>query len=92
MIGNNFVIFADRILGLGETDELSCDFSTLMHQLIETVLSVRPWFTENDWAGFDSWVQTDASLRHSFTIAFHLKLLDMRWESQQCLAVRQYSP
>lgn len=76
-------------LRLGEADEFSGDHSTLVHQLIETVLAISAWFSENNGT---SMVRESLSLQSdSFTVGFHIKLLNVGWESQQCLAIWQQS-
>ena len=58
-----------------------------MHELIETVLTVSTWFSENDWADINSFIVSDSIFGYGFTIAFHVTLLDMSWESQKSLAI-----
>ena len=59
-----------------------------MHQLIETVLAIRAWLAENNWSSVDTVSQSSSSLATRLTIALHIKLLDVGWEAQKCLAVR----
>jgi len=79
-------------LRLGVSDKLSWNSATLMHQLVETVLSVGSWLTENYWATVDTLCISDTVPRHSLSIAFHITLLDMSWESKKSLAIRKNGP
>ena len=89
VVAHDFVVGVDRSLGLRKSDELGCDHTPLMHQLVEAVLAVSPWLAENDRARVDTLVETNAVLRARLAVALHVELLDVRWEAQECLAVRQ---
>ncbi len=60
-----------------------------MHQLIERVLSISAWLTEDYWASFDS--QSDTVSGDTLTVAFHVKLLNVGREFQKGLTVRKYT-
>ena len=87
MICNHFGGVIHRGLRLSETNELGCDSATLVHQLIETMLAIRSWFTQNDRAGVNAFIEADSALAASLTIALHVKLLDVSREAEQSLTV-----
>ena len=89
MIRDWLTFNAYRILRFSEADELCGDDPSLMHQLVETVLSVRSWLTKDDWACFDSWSKAYSLTSHSFSIAFHVELLNVGWKFKQSLTVRK---
>lgn len=89
MICDNFISKVDVGLRLGESNELRRDDSALMHQLVEAVLAIGPWFTKDDWTCLDAWSISHSSLGHAFSITFHIQLLDMSGESNEGLAIRQ---
>lgn len=60
-VRHEFLVGAHRLsrkhdgrLRVGEADELGRNGPTLVHQLVETVLSVRSWLTEDDGASLNS--------------------------------------
>ena len=89
MIRHRLAINLDWVLGLRVPDELSGDHPTLVHQLVETVLSICPGLTKDDGASFDSWAQADAVTGDTLAIAFHIKLLNVCGELQKSLRVRK---
>jgi hypothetical protein len=84
------VVIAQRIERLSERDEIERDQPrALMDELVEAVLPVRAGLSKDDRTGVDSSIESLSSLTNAFTVTFHVKLLDMRWESDQCLTIRQ---
>ena len=80
MIRNYFRIFTNRILGLGVPNKFRSNWSTLVHELIETMLSICTWLSKDNWASFYS-TKANSFYRNTFAITLHLKLLDVGWES-----------
>jgi hypothetical protein len=60
-----------------------------MNQLVIGMLPVRAGLPKDDRTGVDASIESLSSLIYAFTVAFHVELLDMRWESDQCLRIRQ---
>lgn len=58
-----------------------------MHKLIETVLSIGSWLSEDDGSAVDTLVKWNTLSGDNLTIALHITLLDVRWESQESLAI-----
>lgn len=87
MVGDRFSLHHHWSLRFGISDELSRDYPTLMHQLVKTVLTICSWLAKNDWSCVNSLGISDSMSSHSFTIALHVTLLDVGWESQKSLAV-----
>ena len=50
MIVDYFRGIVKRRLRLREADELGRDGATLVHELVEAVLSIGAWLTEDDWS------------------------------------------
>jgi hypothetical protein len=74
-------IHSDWSLRLGVANELSRDDSSLMHKLVETVLTISSWLSKNDWTAINSFIKWDSFSSHNLTIALHIALLDVSWES-----------
>ena len=91
MVSHRLSLKVDWCLGFAEADEFRCNHSALVHQLVKTVLTVCSWFAKNDWASVNASVESNSVSVYTFTIALHVKLLDMRRESNQCLTVWQDS-
>ena len=70
-----------RGLGLSETNKLSSNNSTLVHQLVKAVLAIRAGLSENDGTGVHSSVKSETVLGYCFAVTFHIKLLDVGRES-----------
>lgn len=60
-----------------------------MHELVETVLTIGPRLSKDDWSRIDVRGEPDSILSHSLSIAFHIELLDMSRELEEGLAVRK---
>jgi hypothetical protein len=89
MVAHGLVFKINRSLRLAEANKFCRDKSSLVHQLIKAVLPVRAGLSKDDRTGVDSSIESLSSLTNAFTVTFHVKLLDMRWESDQCLRIRQ---
>lgn len=89
---NDFLRVVSARLGRRKADKFSGDGAALMHQLVETVLAVGAWLTEDDRASVHARCESLAFKSDTLSIAFHIKLLNMSWESEECLAVWQESP
>ena len=72
MIRHGLSINLDWVLRLCVPDELSGDHPALVHQLVETVLSIGTGLTKDDGASFDSRTQADAVTGDTLAIAFHI--------------------
>ena len=92
VVVDDFSVKLDWCLGLGEANELSWDHSALVHQLVEAVLSVGAWLSEDDWTTIDAFIVANVVSSHGLTIALHVALLDVGSESDESLAVRQNCP
>ena len=76
------------LLGFRESDEFHGTDSALMEQLEETVLSIGARLSKIDYGCL---VIDDFSMRvHSFSVAFHVQLLDVGCELAKCLTIRNY--
>ena len=74
------------LLGFSESNEFDWDGSSLVQELEETVLSIGSRLSEVDNCCF---VCNSLSFQiDSFSIAFHVKLLDVGSELAQSLAIR----
>jgi len=62
-----------------------------VHQLVEAMLPICSRLPKDDRASLHSVVQACPIDAATLTIALHVKLLDMSWESEQCLTVRKDS-
>lgn len=92
MICDGFPIKLDRGLRFGESNELSRDHPSLVHQLIEAVLTVGAWFSEDDRASINTFGIPGPINSNSLAIAFHVNLLDVGGKSVKGLAVRKDCP
>lgn len=89
MIGDRFAIELDGSLGFSKANEFRRDDSTLMHELIEAMLSIRARLTKDDRTSIDTFRVSDSVDRHPFAIAFHVDLLDVSREPVERLTVRE---
>ena len=89
MVAHGLVLKKDRSLRLAEANKFCRDTSSLVHQLVKAVLPVRAGLPKDDRTGVDASIESLSSLTNAFTVAFHVELLNMRWESDQCLRIRQ---
>lgn len=87
MIGNSVSWNSGWSLRLSEANELSWNNSALMHQLVKTVLAIGSWFSKYNRTSVDTCIESCSILSDSFTVALHIKLLDMRWKFKQRLAI-----
>lgn len=79
----------ERCLWFCEPNKLYWNDSTLMKKLEETMLSVSSWFTKiNNSCLIANLFSMNI---YSFTIALHIKLLNMWSKFGQCLTIRNYS-
>ena len=85
MIVHRVVLDQVGLLWFGETNKLDWGHSPLVEQLEETVLAVGAWLSKID----DSCVVCDdfTLLVHSFSVTFHVELLDVRGKFAESLAV-----
>ena len=60
-----------------------------MHQLVKAVLTICSWFTYDNGTSLDSRVKSSAIFRASFSITFHIELLNVSWEPQKSLTIRE---
>lgn len=72
VVCNNLIFEVDMSLRLGESNEFRWDNSSLVHELIETMLTVGARFTENNRTCLDSGIVSYSTFCHAFTIAFHI--------------------
>ena len=72
MIRDRLAINLDWVLGPRVPDEFSRDHPALVHQLVETVLTVGPGLTKDDGTSFDAWSQADTVTCDTLAIAFHI--------------------
>ena len=63
-----------------------------MHKLVEAVLSISAWFTDNDWPSVHPFIQSDTGFAACLSIALHVELLDVSGEPEQGLAIWQDRP
>lgn len=89
MSGDDFLGVVNSGLGLGESNELGWNDTPLVHELVEAVLTIGAWLSENDWTSVQALSESGSLERHSLSIALHVELLNMGRESQQSLAVWQ---
>ena len=87
MVVNDFRSVIHRGLRLSETNELGCDSTTLMHQLVEAMLAIRSGFSQDDRSGVNAFIKADTSLADSLSIALHIELLNVGREAKQSLAI-----
>lgn len=78
------------LLGFCEPDELGWDGAALVHQLVETVLAVGAGLTEVHYSGLIR--KQFSSEVHTFSITFHIELLNVWDELAQSLAIGKNSP
>ena len=93
-VGHQLVVTADHFsrvvhvdLRLRVSDKLGRNNTTLMHQLIEGMLAIRARLSKDNRPGWDG--KRHSSDSHTLAVAFHVKLLNVRWETQEGLAVRE---
>ena len=87
MIANRLSLHRDWSLGFCITNKFSWNHTSLMHELIKTVLSVCTRLTKYNWSCINPfWISYSISC-HSFTVAFHITLLNMGWESKESLTI-----
>ena len=91
MVGDYFFRGIFGSLRFGKSDELSRDGSSLMHQLVETVLPVGARLSENDRSSFNPIRESGSVHSYTFSIALHIKLLDVCREAVKGLAVGEDS-
>lgn len=92
-IGHQLIVVAhglafnlERSLRFSESNELGWDHSSLVKELEETVLSVCSWFSKIDNCRFIlNLLSSDVD---SLSIAFHIKLLNVRGKFRQSLTIR----
>ena len=92
-VGHQLIVVVDwiidnrvRLLRLRKADKLNRSDSALMQQLEEAMLAIGSRLSEVDHS---SRIRDDFSLRvHSFSVALHIELLDVRGELAKGLAVR----
>ncbi len=82
MIRDWLALYLDWRLTLSKADKLSWDHSPLVHQLVEAVLAISSWLTEDNRTGFNSSPQSHALTRDPLAVALHVKLLDVCREFQ----------
>jgi hypothetical protein len=76
-------------LGFTETNELGCNHSALVHELVETMLSICARLSKHNWACVNPSIKSCSTFVHTLAIALHVELLNVGWESNQRLTVRQ---
>ena len=91
VVRDGFTVHHDMSLRLSEANELSRDDPTLMHELVETMLTVGARLTEDNRAGLNTLGVSGSGNADSLAIALHINLLNMGRESKQSLAVRKDS-
>lgn len=89
MICDSFILKVNMALRLNESNELSRNNPSLMHELIEAVLAIGAWFTEDDGAAFYARTISDSLLGYTLAIAFHVYLLNMSCKPAKRLAIWQ---
>eukprot|EP00981_Chlorochromonas_danica_P015880 scaffold14720_cov172-Ochromonas_danica.AAC.5 len=85
VVGQRFSRQRDRGGRSSEPNELRRHHTPLMDQLIERVLAISAWFSEDDLAAVEG--QDRAIRADALAIALHIQLLDMRSEPPQRLSV-----
>ena len=89
MVRDDLRIVINWRLRFCEANELSCDRAALVHQLVEAMLSISAWLSKDYWSSVDISIETSSIFSARLAVALHIELLDVSWESQQGLAVRQ---
>lgn len=79
-----------RTLGLSKADEFSRDGATLVHELVERMLTIGSWFAEYNWASVG--LEAFTVYGYAFAVALHVKLLHVRWEAKQGLTIGENCP
>ena len=87
MVGYDFGGLIHRCLRSSEANKLGSNSPALVHKLVEAVLSIGSWLTKNDRSGVHTSIKPGTILGARLSVAFHIELLDVRWEPQQGLAV-----
>mmetsp|Transcript_36977 Transcript_36977/g.47542 ORF Transcript_36977/g.47542 Transcript_36977/m.47542 type:complete len:286 (-) Transcript_36977:722-1579(-) len=87
VVAHGLPVQAYRLLALAEPNKICWDGVALMHQLIETMLSIGSGLTEINFTSL-IWEHT-AINSNTLPITFHVNLLDMCRESEERLAVRE---
>jgi hypothetical protein len=74
---------------MSKPNKFSWNHSSLVHQLIETVLAICSRFAKDNRASLDSRSKSDTIPSHTLTIGLHIKLLDVCREPEKSLAIRK---
>lgn len=81
MVGDHLTCIVHGSLRLGEANELGGDHTSLVHQLVEAMLTICARFSQDDGSCLDARIKTQARFRASLAIALHVELLNVGWES-----------
>ena len=87
VVGNRLSVHVNRCLTLAETNEIGRYDPSLVHELVERMLSVGAGLSKVDLTGLEG--QGRAIDRHALAVGFHIDLLDVSREALQGLRVRQ---
>jgi len=91
MVGDGFRCVIHGHLRRCVANEFSGNRPALMHQLVEAVLAIGTWLTKDDRTSMDTSIEPCAILCARLSITLHIELLNMGWEPEQGLAVRENS-
>jgi hypothetical protein len=81
VVAYSLVIEVHWSLRFAETNKLRRKHSSLLHLLVEAVLKVGARLTEYDRASKNTLIKPNTVPGNTLSVAFHIELLDMRWES-----------